>query len=92
MSKCYENYEKQAHNRYISHYFIIKASGAGIQSYYEFGVGIPFKKSLWKSIKNRMDFKKYYNVKSVLFLCYNVFRLGCVYCNSAICRKDSPRV
>lgn len=59
-------------------------SGAGIQSYYEFGVGIPFKKSLWKSIKNRMDFKKYYNVKSVLFLCYNVFRLGCVYCNSAI--------
>lgn len=67
-------------------------SGAGIQSYYEFGVGIPFKKSLWKSIKNRMDFKKYYNVKSVLFLCYNVFRLGCVYCNSAICRKDSPRV
>lgn len=68
------------------------ASGAGIQSYYEFGVGIPFKKSLWKSIKNRMDFKKYYNVKSVLFLCYNVFMLGCVYCNSAICRKDSPRV
>lgn len=55
VSKCYGNYGKHAHNRYISHYFIIKAvSCIQVQEYrviMNLGWESLFKKSLWKSIK-----------------------------------------
>lgn len=71
--KLWKTSSQQVYQSLFHHQGCVMASGAGIQSYYEFGVGIPFKKSLWKSIKNSITMWNQFYFCAIMCLGWDVF-------------------